>query len=103
MRELAQSAQLQAILQLRSFAAQVPVEMKTVWRYIKRLRACPRSTKIPTWTTSVTVVMMSGCLFVDGSGKYQLALAELPAGGTSLIDISVSQSIGNPGQVQWDG
>ncbi|MGA8796316.1 MAG: hypothetical protein WB526_04515 [Candidatus Cybelea sp.] len=45
----------------------------------------------------------AGNLFADGSGKYQLALAELPAGGTSLIDISVSQSIGNPGQVQWDG
>jgi hypothetical protein len=45
----------------------------------------------------------SGNLFVDGSGKQVLNFAELPASGSSLADISIDQSIGNPGQVQWDG
>jgi hypothetical protein len=45
-----------------------------------------------------------GNLFVDGEGgRHDLDFSELPEGNSSLIDISIDQSIGNPGQVQWDG
>lgn len=45
-----------------------------------------------------------GNLFIDGldrGGAFRLA--ELPHHATALIDVSVSQSIAGPGQVQWDG
>jgi hypothetical protein len=45
-----------------------------------------------------------GNLFVDGkasSGAF--ALAELPTGAKNFIAVSVTQSPGAPGQVQWDG
>jgi hypothetical protein len=45
-----------------------------------------------------------GNLFVDGltsDGKF--AFAEIPAGATSFRNITLSQPIGSPGGVQWDG
>ncbi|MGA2760532.1 MAG: hypothetical protein ABSF08_09465 [Candidatus Cybelea sp.] len=46
----------------------------------------------------------AGNLFADGSGgKSGFAFAELQEGATSFINLSVDQSIGSPGQVQWDG
>lgn len=46
-----------------------------------------------------------GNLFVDGvtNAKRGFGLAELKRHGTSLTDVSVSQTIAAPGQVQWDG
>lgn len=44
-----------------------------------------------------------GNLFADGTGGSGFALLELPAGGSALSPISVSQSIAIAGQVQWDG
>lgn len=45
-----------------------------------------------------------GNLFVDGTGKGgAFHLAELPRGGTALVEIAVSAPIGGAGQVQWDG
>lgn len=47
-----------------------------------------------------------GNLFVDGLDKTKggtFRLAELPNHATALVDLSVSQSIAGPGQVQWDG
>ncbi|HLY03812.1 MAG TPA: hypothetical protein VKR56_15105 [Candidatus Cybelea sp.] len=45
-----------------------------------------------------------GNLFVDGLTKASgFAFAELRSGGTTLTNITLNQSIGNPGGVQWDG
>ena len=45
-----------------------------------------------------------GDLFVDGkTAGGAFALAELPKGGEAFINLSVTQSIAAPGQVQWDG
>ncbi len=44
-----------------------------------------------------------GNLFADGNGGTGFTLLELAHGGSSLVPISVSQSIANAGQVQWDG
>ncbi|MGA2761286.1 MAG: hypothetical protein ABSF08_13325 [Candidatus Cybelea sp.] len=46
----------------------------------------------------------AGNLFVDGflSGE-KYGLAELPKGGSTFLALSVSQSVGEPGQIQWDG
>lgn len=46
----------------------------------------------------------TGNLFVDGydsSGNFHYA--ELPAGGSSFTDITLSQTPAGPGNVQWDG
>lgn len=43
-----------------------------------------------------------GNLFTDGNGAG-FSLLELPKGGNALEPISVSQSITEAGQVQWDG
>jgi hypothetical protein len=46
----------------------------------------------------------SGNLFVDGLGNENaFSIAELTNGGSGFSPISVSQSVGPPGQVQWDG
>ena len=49
----------------------------------------------------------SGNLFVngyyDGSSGSDFALAELASGASGFTTISVSDSVGNPGQLQWDG
>ena len=46
----------------------------------------------------------AGNLFVDGWGSGEkVGLAELPKGGEAFLALSVSQSVGAPGQVQWDG
>ena len=46
----------------------------------------------------------AGDLFVDGYGNGNApALAELPSGGSAFSGVSVSASVGTPGQVQWDG
>jgi hypothetical protein len=45
-----------------------------------------------------------GNLFVDGLTKGSgFAFAELRRGSTTLTDITLNQSIENPGGVQWDG
>ncbi|MGA2759072.1 MAG: hypothetical protein ABSF08_01970 [Candidatus Cybelea sp.] len=45
-----------------------------------------------------------GNLFVDGLTKGSgFAFAELRSGSTTLTDITLNQSIANPGGVQWDG
>jgi DNA-binding beta-propeller fold protein YncE len=46
----------------------------------------------------------SGNLFVDGSGGGGgFALAELPAGESTFEPIGLNKSIGNAGDVEWDG
>lgn len=45
----------------------------------------------------------SGNLFVNGWSGSNPGLAELPSGSASFFNISVSDSVGSPGQVQWDG
>ena len=46
----------------------------------------------------------NGNLFTDGFGSSGTALTELPAGGGSFENITVSPSIAlDPGTVQWDG
>jgi hypothetical protein len=46
----------------------------------------------------------AGNLFVDGLGSENApSLAELPSGSSEFSAISVSQSVGLPGQIQWDG
>jgi hypothetical protein len=48
----------------------------------------------------------AGNLFVDGVSKKNggsFRLAELPYRGNALVNITVSQSVKAPGQVQWDG
>jgi hypothetical protein len=45
-----------------------------------------------------------GNLFVDGLGSGGVfTFAEIPAGSTSFTNITLSQPIGSPGGVQWDG
>ncbi len=45
-----------------------------------------------------------GDLFVDGeSSSYGFGFCELPAGSSTLKDITLNQSIEFPGEVQWDG
>lgn len=44
-----------------------------------------------------------GNLFVDGLANGAPGLAELPSGGASFFQLSISQSVGFPGQLQWDG
>jgi hypothetical protein len=46
----------------------------------------------------------TGNLFVDGwLAGQKVGLAELPKGGDKFLAVSVSQSVGQPGQVQRDG
>jgi len=47
----------------------------------------------------------SGNLFVDGTAPatFGFAFAELPKGGKSLQNITLNETIGGPGGVQWDG
>jgi hypothetical protein len=46
----------------------------------------------------------AGNLFVDGWGSgLKAGLAELPKGRDTFLAVSVSQSVGEPGQLQWDG
>jgi hypothetical protein len=40
-----------------------------------------------------------GNLFVDGDSAF----AELPKGGTSFVNLSLSKDIDDSGQIQWDG
>ena len=46
-----------------------------------------------------------GDLFVDGENDHfdQFELAELPAGGKRFVKITLDQTIGFPGGVEWDG
>ncbi len=46
-----------------------------------------------------------GNLFIDGvnNGTTQSLFAELPKGGKSLKNLTVDQTIGFPGGIQWDG
>jgi len=47
----------------------------------------------------------SGNLFLDGTKPttFSFVFAELPKGGKSLRNITLDQTIGGPGGVQWDG
>ena len=45
----------------------------------------------------------AGNLFVSGYASQQSQLAELPAGTSTFTVLSVSQRVGAPGQIQWDG
>jgi DNA-binding beta-propeller fold protein YncE len=47
----------------------------------------------------------SGNLFVDGTEptSFSFAFAELPKGGKHLQNVTLNQTIGGPGGVQWDG
>jgi hypothetical protein len=47
----------------------------------------------------------SGNLYVDGTGSSStdFVLSELSKGNSKLTEISLNQSIGGAGQVQWDG
>lgn len=45
----------------------------------------------------------SGNLFVDGYDGQKYSLSELPKDGTAFEKLSLDQSVGQPGQVQWDG
>ncbi len=43
-----------------------------------------------------------GNLYVEGKNTVP-AVCELRAGGSSLVPVSINQSIGSPGSVMWDG
>jgi hypothetical protein len=47
----------------------------------------------------------AGNLFVDGTkpSSFSFAFAELPKGAKSLQNVTLNQTIGGPGGVQWDG
>lgn len=47
----------------------------------------------------------AGNLFIDGTQPttFAFAFAELPKGGKNLRDVTLNQTIGAPGGVQWDG
>jgi len=45
----------------------------------------------------------AGNLFVNGLNTAQPALAELPAGGSKFIPLSITYKVGFPGEIQWDG
>jgi hypothetical protein len=45
----------------------------------------------------------AGNLFVDGYTHESFGFSELPAGASNFTTLSISQNVGGPGQVQWDG
>ena len=45
----------------------------------------------------------SGNLFVDGYSGPNSSFSELSSGGSAFTKLSISDSVGSPGQVQWDG
>lgn len=45
----------------------------------------------------------AGNLFVNGYYGEAYGFSELPSGGTTFTKLSIDQSVGEPGQVQWDG
>ena len=45
----------------------------------------------------------AGNLFVSGFDGEQSGLSELPQGASAFTNIMVAQSVGEPGQIQWDG
>ena len=45
----------------------------------------------------------AGNLFVDGFDGPNSALSELPKGASAFEKLTLDQSVGAPGQVQWDG
>jgi hypothetical protein len=45
----------------------------------------------------------NGNLFIGGYGPQHFAMAELAKGSSSFSNISLNQTIVNPGQIQWDG
>lgn len=65
----------------------------------------------PTLITNTTLLYPRLCgfdpkgnLYVDGfNSSFAFVFAELPAGASSLSVITLNQSIGFPGNVQWDG
>ncbi len=45
----------------------------------------------------------TGNLYVDGYKQQEPGLSMLPSGGSAFEQLSIGNSVGNPGQVQWDG
>ena len=45
----------------------------------------------------------SGNLFVDGLSGQSYGFSELPNGSDSFTTLTIDDSVGQPGQVQWDG
>ena len=45
----------------------------------------------------------NGNLFIDGLNDQKPAFAELPKGSSEFTVLSIPESVGAPGQVQWDG
>ena len=45
----------------------------------------------------------SGDLFVNGYSGQACGFSELPKNGSSFTELSISSTVGQPGQVQWDG
>jgi hypothetical protein len=45
----------------------------------------------------------AGNLFVSGFDGSRYGLSELPRGANAFTNITVAQSVGEPGQIQWDG
>ena len=65
----------------------------------------------PTYYTDSFIYLMFFCsyddagnLFVDGvTSGSAFTFAELPSGGTSFSNVTLNQTISEPGGVQWDG
>lgn len=56
------------------------------------------------FTTEFVGYDPSGNLYVDGTNLYgQFLFAELPAGSSSFVDITLNATPAQPGNVQWDG
>jgi hypothetical protein len=45
----------------------------------------------------------AGNLFVNGFDGQRIGLSELPNGSQTFEKLTIDQSVGNPGQMQWDG
>jgi hypothetical protein len=45
----------------------------------------------------------AGNLFVNGFDAPNFGLSELPKGGSTFEKLRLDQSVGQPGQIQWDG
>ena len=45
----------------------------------------------------------SGDLFLNGYANSGYGLAELASGSSQFAELTIDQSVGTPGQVQWDG
>ncbi|HVR47993.1 MAG TPA: hypothetical protein VMT95_15290 [Candidatus Binatia bacterium] len=70
-----------------------------------------KATGKPTYYTDAVLVYPHFCgydglgnLYLDGiNGDFSFAFADLPKGSSIFTNVTLNQSIGFPGQVQWDG